>query len=302
VIDEGTDNYDDDGDGYSELEGDCNDNSSAVSPGAPETLDGVDNNCNGIVDEGTAGYDDDGDGFSELQGDCNDDLALGGDTAYPGGVELPDGLDNDCDGLIDEDFLVDDDGDGWSVLAGDCDDTNQYSFAGAPEFLDGEDNDCDGSIDEDMDTSDDDGDGFSEADGDCDDSDASVAPGAAEINDHPVDIDNDCDGFFYVNRPYALASDTLLPGEPIDICTPINVDGAASWDPDGDPLVHYWYFDYQPINSELANDDITGWNSSAATFTPDVAGLWVVALIVSDGMFNSEPDFLTYPVVVGLCQ
>jgi Putative metal-binding motif len=42
---------DSDGDGYPSCEGDCNDLDPTIHPGAPETCDGIDNDCNGIVDD-----------------------------------------------------------------------------------------------------------------------------------------------------------------------------------------------------------------------------------------------------------
>lgn len=51
-IDEGTRVYDDDGDGYSEDEGDCNDADASMSPASPELADCRDNNCNQLIDEG----------------------------------------------------------------------------------------------------------------------------------------------------------------------------------------------------------------------------------------------------------
>ncbi len=98
VIDEGTDGYDDDGDGSSEAEGDCDDNNADVYPGAEEVPDYLDNNCDGVVDENTTLNDDDGDGFSEAEGDCDDF----NDEVRPGAVEYCDGIDNDCNGLLDE--------------------------------------------------------------------------------------------------------------------------------------------------------------------------------------------------------
>ena len=293
--DEGTDAFDDDGDGYSENEGDCNDQNSGVGPDAPETLDGLDNNCSGETDEGTAAFDDDGDGFTELGGDCNDDPAANGATVFPGSVELLDGTDNDCDGLLDEDFLVDGDGDGWSILAGDCDDADFYSYPGAPEFVDGADNDCNGQVDDSPDEVDNDGDGYSEFEGDCDDTSAVVYPGATEIEDVGLELDNDCNGFYFQNPPTAVAS--AASGESsASTCSAIVLDGSLSSDPDGDSLVYYWFFDRQPINSALTSAEIRNGASSVATVNPDVPGLWVIGLLVSDGLANSAPSLVSIEV------
>lgn len=48
------DMVDDDGDGFSECLGDCNDGNGAISPGAPEICDLLDNDCDGAVDNAPA--------------------------------------------------------------------------------------------------------------------------------------------------------------------------------------------------------------------------------------------------------
>jgi hypothetical protein len=118
-IDEGTNAFDDDGDGQTENAGDCDDADAAVFVGAVEAINAVDDDCDGLVDDGTTAYDDDGDGFSEAGGDCDDtDPYLA-----PGFIEAEDGLDNDCDGLVDDGTAAfDDDGDGYSETDGDCND------------------------------------------------------------------------------------------------------------------------------------------------------------------------------------
>ncbi len=94
---------DNDGDGYTVDEGDCNDFDKTVYPGAPEICgDNIDNNCNGLVDEGCTGprIDHDGDGYTVAEGDCDDyDSSIN-----PGAPEIcGDNIDNNCNGLVDED-------------------------------------------------------------------------------------------------------------------------------------------------------------------------------------------------------
>ncbi len=67
------------------------------------------------------------------------------------------------------------------------------------------------------------------------------------------------------------------------------LDGSGSFDPDGDALTYHWSLLAAPgIDAPIAGDDRTG----IATFTPDVSGLWVVALVVDDGRLSSEPDIV----------
>jgi len=87
--------YDDDGDGWSETDGDCDDGDDSVHPDAEELPDGVDDDCDGTIDDGTVNHDDDGDGRSEVDGDCDDEDP----SIHPQAPEIcDDGLDNDCDG------------------------------------------------------------------------------------------------------------------------------------------------------------------------------------------------------------
>lgn len=188
IVDEGTEWYDDDLDGYTETGGDCDDSDPDIHPGAEETCDGVDEDCDEAIDEDLPCTDDDGDGFSEEEGDCHD----GDPDVYPGGTEYPDnGVDDDCDGLVDFGD-VDADNDGFAAFAGDCDDTDPERHPGAEETCDGVDEDCDDLVDEDLPCTDDDGDGWPEDFGDCDDGDASVYPDADEVPGNG--IDDDCDG------------------------------------------------------------------------------------------------------------
>ena len=106
-------------------------------------------------------------GFVDNSDDCDDSAS----EANPSGVEVCDGLDNDCDGTVDGPdpiggmtVYVDADGDGVGTttvsrivctpeddfvsVSGDCDDTDPSAFPGAEEVCDGVDNDCSGEADE----------------------------------------------------------------------------------------------------------------------------------------------------------
>ena len=199
------DERDGDGDGVSDCAGDCDDEDAAVFPGAEEVCNGADDDCDGVVpDDETDGdgdgalacedcddddadldpLDHDGDGVSSCDGDCDD----GDPTRHPGAVELCNGVDDDCDGVVPAD---ENDGDGDGHLAcEDCDDEAAATHPGAAELCDGLDNDCDGAAG--ADEVDADGDGSMACAGDCDDGDATVFPGAPDVCDGVMD--NDCDG------------------------------------------------------------------------------------------------------------
>ncbi len=101
---------------------DCDDSSNIINPTADEICDGLDNNCDGQTDENIdfntdpnncgacsnvcAGgqcvsgvcVDEDQDGFTTDAGDCNDNDP----TVFPGALEICNGIDNDCNGLVDD--------------------------------------------------------------------------------------------------------------------------------------------------------------------------------------------------------
>jgi hypothetical protein len=172
-----------DGDGFSADEGDCDDSNATIYPGAPEVSDKIDNDCDGEVDESDTGRDTgggfvddsgfggggkdtgkdtgrdtgggwfkedwDGDGWTVAAGDCNDFDA----TVFPGAKEIMDGIDNDCDGVVDGGGggggggggrYSDDDKDGYTEAKGDCDDADPMIHPGAKDPPDKTDTDCDG--------------------------------------------------------------------------------------------------------------------------------------------------------------
>jgi hypothetical protein len=95
--------------------GDCDDTNTFTTPWATERCDGADNDCNGAIDEGC---DDDDDDYCDAErptlgfpdvcpngsGDCLDY----GVNVHPDMDEIPDnGLDDDCDGLTDDETDAD---------------------------------------------------------------------------------------------------------------------------------------------------------------------------------------------------
>ena len=171
--------------GYVRNSDDCDDATDTRHPGATETCDHIDEDCDDKADEGaqlTLYVDNDGDGFGLTHtqylgcpqgggapsgGDCDDDDP----DLHPTNPEACDGFDQDCDSLVDEGLTecnicyADRDGDGFGGEVTDCEDPAAVETAG-----------------------------------DCDDSEASINPGAgasdyAAINPETGEpVDTNCDG------------------------------------------------------------------------------------------------------------
>ena len=222
-----------DGDGWAQGL-DCNDEDASIHPGADETCNAVDDDCNGQIDEnpvdGTTYYVDlDGDGYggtrtvlacTQPEGatadstDCDDtDVAV-----HPDAGEVCDGRDDNCDGEVDvgardaPTWYADADLDGYGdpdtttvacaaptaylAEATDCNDDANGIHPGATEMCDGYDDDCNGVVDD----------------------------GAADANTYYRDLDGD-----------GAAGDMLV----ITSCSqPANTDTTATDCDDTDATVH----------------------------------------------------------------
>lgn len=181
---------DQDHDGYTLADGDCDDNDGSVFPDQAELCDLKDNNCDGVIDEG---FDLDGDGHLPMTCAVGDDCDDTNSAISPSATEIPyDGVDQDCSGAD----SLDADNDGFDSIdygGNDCNDNDPDTFPGAPEVAkDGLDQDCDGE-----DSLDSDEDGYDDIDfggRDCDDYDASINPGAFDWFNDAGGVDSDCDG------------------------------------------------------------------------------------------------------------
>ncbi len=217
---------------------DCDDGDGAINPGATEVCDpsDTDEDCDGTADDADSSVqgqqtwydDDDGDGEGDAStattscdppgsgwgtdsSDCDD-----GDASVNSAAdEECDGIDNNCDGTIDEDAAidvatwyadVDDDGfgdasstdidcnqpTGYVADDTDCDDTDDAVNTDAAEICDTIDNDCDGAIDDADGDVTDQSDWYLDSDGDGHgDPDSSVFQCFSPPNH--VSSDTDCD-------------------------------------------------------------------------------------------------------------
>jgi hypothetical protein len=178
-----------DDDGFSDCE-DCDDQKAYVYPGAPDSCDGIDQNCDGVD-----GIDADGDGWSACDRDCNDFNP----DIYPTAPEIfCDGIDQDCDEwTLDNPDL---DEDGFFACVDDCDDEDpDVSPDGVEILCNGINDDCDALTGDDADL---DGDGYMLCNEDCDDNDPLISPVAVEVTCNGVD--EDCD---FVTTPDAPDED-----------------------------------------------------------------------------------------------
>ncbi len=296
-----------DGDGWAACE-DCDDNNSAAAPDVAEVCDGADNDCDGVADEDDAtdaatwniDYDGDGYGVTDYQTlacdqpsgyvadatDCDDTDA----SVSPAASESCNGVDDDCDGTVDEDdagdaatWYLDADGDGYGLdtatdvacdqpsgfaaTGGDCDDGDASVNPAAAEDCDGVDNDCDGDTDEDPEGEttwyeDGDGDGYGD---DSTGATSCESPGSGHVT-----TGGDCDD---TDSSVYPGADEYCDGDDDDCDGTVDEDDAVD--------TTTWYIDY----------DSDGYGSTA--YSTDACDQ--PSGYVADGTDCDDLDPSTYP-------
>ncbi|MFZ5482060.1 MAG: MopE-related protein [Myxococcota bacterium] len=237
---------------------DCDDTRAEAFPGADETCNGLDDDCDATVDEEPV----DGDlWFADADGDGlgAPDVPAEACSAPIGFVENDDDCDDTSAAIGERVWYEDGDGDGFGVASlvqceppegyarfgEDCDDADAAVNPGADEACDAaSDLNCDGSVGE----IDADGDGHPACE-DCDDSDASFWSGIWYA-------DADADGYGDGARAEVdcfPADDGVLDGTDCDDTDPgvhpgtdevwyddvdADCDGGSDWDADGDGFEH----------------------------------------------------------------
>ncbi len=281
--------------GFVDNNDDCDDTRADIHPGRSEQCNGVDDDCDDEIDEadaygGTTWYADlDEDGFGDPEaaveacqqpsghvgeaGDCDDASA----SVFPGADERCNGVDDDCDEVIDEPEAVDAlawhadlDGDGFGdpdalrhactappdhvADAMDCDDAVSTTFPGADELCNDVDDDCDEEVDE---LAIDRASWFPDGDGDGHgDEDAAVL--ACDAPTDHIATGGDCDD-----------GDAAISPDAVEVCGGVDEDcdglldvgaidqtfWAADADDDGfgDPVQGTWACDMPTLHAD--NDD-----------------------------------------------
>jgi MYXO-CTERM domain-containing protein len=314
--------------GYIADDTDCDDSSGAVNPGATEYCNDIDDNCDGFTDEDSAAdadtwyADSDTDGYGDASStavscstptgyiaddqDCDDT----DDAVHPSATEMCNGIDDNCDGDVDEDdsadsvtWYVDDDmdgfgeesiaitacspGDGWALVYGDCDDDDAEVNPDMDEVCNGIDDDCDSIVDGEtaMDSviyyADADGDGYG---------DTSTETRDCRLPSGHVEVDADCDD-----------TDAMVYPGAEEVCDGIDNDCDGSTDDESATDTSTWFADADgdgfgdPSSPMSACDEPSGYSTDAsdcddmdASVNPDAEEVWYDGM---DGDCDGWSDF-----------
>ena len=96
----------------------------------------------------------------------------------------------------------------------------------------------------------------------------------------------------------AYAIPIAIAGNDQDVYTGqgVQLDGSASYDPDGDPILLFmWELLSLPAGSDA---DVSNPFSATPTMIVDLAGDYVLSLVVTDGIDYSLPDYVTISATV----
>lgn len=200
-------------------------------------------------------------------------------------TELCNGIDDNCDGAVDEGlkslFYRDRDGDGYGVddsssnqeactqeqafaaQKGDCDDTDGLIHPSAEERCNGTDDNCDGAIEFEGTLEDADGDGWlscGPAPSDCRDDDADVYPTAPEAAGDGLDSDCDGEELCYLDADqdgYGSETHTLVTSTSLTCPTSLGLASRAGMDCDDTQAAVFpgATEDYSTERSESCQDD-----------------------------------------------
>src|SRR6266699_5548734 len=177
----------------------------AVAVDASGNMFIADTNNQRVREAGASCHDGDGDGYGSPGSvlcasgspmpDCNDTDA----QVHPGAPEVCNGVDDDCNAIVDDRDM---DQDGFSACSSDCNDANPQIHPGAPEVCNGLDDNCNAQIDEDASGVDTDNDGVHNA---CDNCPLDSNSDQEDINHDGVgDVCDLHDGLIWTTMPDAV--------------------------------------------------------------------------------------------------
>jgi RHS repeat-associated protein len=114
------------------------------------------------------------------------------------------------------------------------------------------------------------------------------------VNDGSVDSPADSVSIS-IDTPNTAPVSNAGPDQSVQVNQLVQLDGSASTDVDGDPLLWFWTLSSKPAGSLAQLNNVV---ATQPTFTTDIAGQYVSQLTVNDGLNESLPDSVIVNAVI----